>query len=318
MPARPELLTYPGPMGENEARECGLRPTVLGEIDPAHTTTEDTKRAACELLARGVDLLLFAGGDGTARDIYDVVATRAPVVGIPTGCKIHSGVFAASPVAAGELARLFLEGRVRATAELEVLDIDEDAFRLGEVKARLYGFLRVPDERRLTQGAKAGGHGLTSEANIAAIAERLVEDMRPGRLAIIGSGTTPRGVMDRLGLPHTLLGIDVVRDGALVARDAGERELLDLLAQNAEAELIVTPIGGQGYIFGRGNQQLSPAVIRRVGLGGVKVVATTQKLLALPGQRIRADTGDVELDQLLRGPRRVITGYRETAMVELV
>lgn len=332
-----ELLTYPGPMGEEEAAAAGFAPTVLGAVDPERTTSADTRRAAAEMLERGVDLLFFAGGDGTARDIHDVVGDRVPVVGIPSGCKIHSGVFAAHPSAAGELARLFLEGRVTRTHELEVMDIDEEAFRHDELRARLYGYLRVPHEPRLTQGSKAGGRGLSEEAAVDSIAERVVEEMRPGVLYLIGSGTTTRGVMRRLDLPHTLLGVDVVLDGVLVATDAAERDLLGLFDATAagrasegaarasdaagdlgggrDAAIVVTPVGGQGFIFGRGNQQLSPEVIRQVGVENVLVLATPAKLAGLPFQRMRVDTGDGEVDAALRGPRRVVTGYRESAVV---
>lgn len=331
-----ELVTYAGPMGEEEAVGAGFRPTVLGAIGPGHTSGTDTRRAACEMLGHGVDLLLFAGGDGTARDIYDAVGDHLPVVGIPTGCKIHSGVFATNPRAAGDLARLFLTGTITRTGELEVMDIDEDAFRHDELRARLYGYLRVPLEPRLTQGAKAGGRGRSEEAAVAAIAERIVEEMRPGRTYIIGSGTTTRAIMERLGLPNTLLGVDVVRDGGVVVADASERELLEVLAPGAPvpvgassadaagsrpapgAEIVVTPVGGQGFIFGRGNQQLSPEVIRRVTPANVRVIATSAKLVGLPFHRMRVDTTDPEVDDMLRGYRRVVTGYRESAVVEVV
>lgn len=357
--ARIEVVTYPGPMGEEESLAAGFRPTVLGAIDRGlgRTSADDTRRAAADMLESDIDLLLFAGGDGTARDIYDVVGDRLPVLGIPSGCKIHSGVFAATPRAAGELTRLFFEGGVVRTTELEVMDIDEEAFRHDELRARLYGYLRVPFEPRLTQGSKVGGRGLSEAAAAYSIAERVVEDMRPGRLYLIGSGTTPRGIMQRLGLANTLLGVDAVRDGRLVASDAAEGELLALLgeagdapggltpradtalgaavgpaavghtddvpsaagpATDAGAEIVVTPVGGQGFIFGRGNQQLSPDVIRRVGVENVSVIATPAKLVGLPFHRMRVDTGDAEVDERLRGYRRVITGYRETAVVEVV
>jgi predicted polyphosphate/ATP-dependent NAD kinase len=174
-----ELVTYAGVMGADEAAVCGFTPTVVGSIDETqYTTARDTKEAAQAILDYGVDLLLFAGGDGTARDIYDVVGDKVLVLGIPSGCKIHSGVFGHNPGAAGHLAGLFLEDRVRRVAELEVMDIDEDAFRCGEVKGQLYGYMRVPDEPRFTQGAKGGGHSMGDEFYTRAIAERIVGDMK--------------------------------------------------------------------------------------------------------------------------------------------
>jgi predicted polyphosphate/ATP-dependent NAD kinase len=270
------------------------------------------------MLREAVDLLLFAGGDGTARDIYDALSDRLPVLGIPTGCKIHSAVFAANPRSAGELARCLLEGKVRTTRFLEVMDIDEECFRRGELRARLYGYLRVPDEPRLTQGAKAGGGSLSEKGAAESIAAGIVENMRPGRLYLVGSGTTPLAVMQRLDLPGSLLGIDAVRDRTLLAGDVNERALLSLLREAAAAEIIVTPVGGQGYIFGRGNQQLSPEVIRRVGPDNVTLIATPAKLAGLPLNRLRVDTTDPQVDEMLRGWRRVRTSYRDSAVVEVV
>lgn len=342
------LLTARGMMGEAEARAAGLEPEVVG-VEPGDadaaagdadapigaTTPADTREAARRMVAAGVDLILFAGGDGTARDIYDALADPAPaigfpapaefgdvrphdllpVIGIPAGCKIHSAVYAATPAAAGELARRYVEGAVTRYAEFEVMDIDEEAFRAGDVRARLYGFLRVPEDRRLMQGAKVGGRGLTDGAAAQAIAERVTEGMQTGRLYLIGPGTTTRAIKDRLGLEGTLLGVDAVCDGRLVARDATEAELLALLPPGQHATIVVTVIGGQGYIFGRGNQQLSPAVIRRVGVENLVVVATQGKLTALSAGRLRVDTGDDELDALLRGYRRVVAGYSEEAVL---
>lgn len=313
-----ELVTYAGPMGADEAVECGFEPTIVGSLEAGlRTTAEDTKKAAKALLDAGVDLILFAGGDGTARDLHDVVGGRAVVLGIPSGCKIHSGVYARNPAAAGDLAGLFVEDRVRRIAELEVMDIDEDAFRAGEVKARLYGYMRVPDEPRFTQGAKGGGHGANDETTTRFIAERVVKDMKPGVAYLVGSGTTTRAIMERLGLPNTLLGIDVVRDGQLVAADCTEKQLLEIVDEGP-AEIILTPVGGQGYILGRGNQQLSPDVLKKVGTHNVTIIATAAKISSLPDQRIRVDTGDVEVDEMLRGPRRVLINFSEVAVLEVV
>jgi predicted polyphosphate/ATP-dependent NAD kinase len=314
-----EFMAYAGVMGADEAVECGFSPTLVGAIDGEQATTAaDTKRAAQALLDVDVDLILFGGGDGTARDIYDVIGNQTLVLGIPCGVKIHSGVYAQNPGAAGNLAGLFLEGRVTRIAELEVMDIDEDAFREGEVKARLYGYMRVPDEPRFTQGAKGGGHNMSDDFYTRAIAERIVANMKPDKLYLIGSGTTTRPIMEKLGLANTLLGIDVVENGQLVAADCTERQLLGLIPDGQPAEIVLTPVGGQGYILGRGNQQLSPEVLRRVGPQNITIIATAAKINSLPNQQIRVDTGDVEVDALLRGPRRVVTNYSEVSIVEVV
>ncbi|MCF7935779.1 MAG: ATP-NAD kinase family protein [Synergistales bacterium] len=305
------LCTAPGLMGEEEARQCDLPCEVCGPSSGSETTREDTLAAARAMEERGVDLLLFAGGDGTARDIYEALGLSLPVLGIPSGVKIHSAVFATTPERAGELAGRFAEKRI-ALRSLEVMDIDEEAFRKGEVRARLYGYLRVPYERRFVQGLKAGSSP-SEEGSQAQIASFVTEELERERLYLVGSGTTPRAIMRQLGLSDTLLGVDAVRSEGLVGSDLNEQGILSIL-EGEGASLIVTPVGGQGYLFGRGNQQLSPAVLRRVTKRNILVVATPGKLHALAGRPLLVDTGERSLDEALSGYIRVITGYRETTM----
>lgn len=304
-----QIVTYPGEMGEDAARVCGLEPTVIGSIEAQRTTAEDTWRAAAEMLRLPVDLLLFAGGDGTARDIHAAVGAALPVLGIPTGVKIHSAAFATNPRSAGALAAAYLQGGVCRLREAEVMDLDEEAFRRGVVSSRLYGYLNVPFERRLIQGLKMASRPGES-ASLRAIACDVVDNMERGRLYIIGPGTTTRGITSRLGLDKTLIGVDVVLDGEMVAADVNEVQLLELLGDRA-AKIIVAPIGGQGYIFGRGNQQISPQVIKKVGKENVIVVSAPEKLYALSGRPLLVDTGDVVVDRMLGGYIRVVTGYDE-------
>jgi predicted polyphosphate/ATP-dependent NAD kinase len=309
--AQIELITYPEEMGETEAREAGFEPRIIGRIDPGRTTGEDTIRAGREMAAMALDLLLFAGGDGTARDIYQAIELEVPVVGIPAGVKIHSGVYAINPARAARLTEMYLRGQVNALKEVEVMDIDEEAFRQGRISARLYGYLKVPLERRLTQGAKvSSAKGEHETLAMQAIAEQIVETMEADCLYIIGSGTTPRAIMGRLSLKNTLLGIDIIQNGEILAMDLNENQILDLV-DDQEAKIIVTPIGGQGYIFGRGNQQLSPDVIKKVGVCNVIVIATQNKLNSLKRKPLLVDTGDPEADNMLRGYMKVVTGYRE-------
>jgi predicted polyphosphate/ATP-dependent NAD kinase len=282
---------------------------VTGCIEPDRTSARDTRQAAQDMLRLKVTLLLFAGGDGTARDIYAAIGEELPVLGIPAGVKIHSAVYAANPASAGELARSYLQGKVSRLRQAEVMDVDEAAFRQGVVSARLYGYLKIPFERRLVQARKAPS-GPGEEAAMAAIAAEVVGSMQADWLYILGPGTTTRAITARLGLPKTLIGVDVVAHGKLVAADANESRLLELLA-GGQARIVVTPIGGQGYIFGRGNQQISPQVIRRVGNDNVLVVSTPGKIHALGGRPLWADTGDGEVDEMLSGYRRIITGYHE-------
>jgi predicted polyphosphate/ATP-dependent NAD kinase len=306
------VLAAPGAMGEEEARAAGLVPETLGAAGPGPTTAADTARAARAMADRGVALLLFAGGDGTARDVMAAVGTRVPVLGVPAGVKMQSAVFASSPRAAGLLARRALSGGVP-MREREVMDIDEAARREGRVSARLHGVLLCPVAEDLMQGVKVGG-GRDEGAALASLAEAVARALPAGVLALLGPGTTMRAVADRLGVAKTLLGVDVARDGRIVAADAGEAAILAVLAEDDPAVIVVSPIGGQGFLFGRGNQPMSPAVLRRVGLGNVLVAATEAKLAGLPGHVLRVDTGDAGLDDRLAGYRRVITGVGTEAV----
>jgi predicted polyphosphate/ATP-dependent NAD kinase len=336
-----EVVTWPGEMGEDEARAAGFEPRVLGDFDGRRsyvfceqersgeavaitcddfvfTTPADTGQAARDLMAAGVDLILFAGGDGTARDICNAVGQGVPVIGVPAGVKIHSAVYAATPAAAGDVAALFLHERPAAVRlrEGEVMDIDEQAFRENRVSAHLYGYLSVPYVRGLTQSAKAGGVA-GEERALNDVATEVIRDMSPGVLYILGPGTTTRTIMTRLGLEKTLLGVDAVRDGALAGRDLTEAGLLRLLDAHPAAHIVVAVIGGQGHILGRGNQQISPAVIRRVGTAAITVIATQTKLLSLEGRPLLVDTGDPALDAELGGYAKVVSGLGERTMYKV-
>jgi len=273
-----KVLTCPGDMGELVARSCGFECQVVGEINPGRTTAEDTRRGALAMRELGLDLLLFAGGDGTARDIYEAVGQDQVVLGIPAGVKIHSAVYATSPRAAGQLALDFLQGRVSKLAEAEVMDVDEEGFRQGRLSARLYGYLRIPQHASLVQSGKVAS--ASEESSLASIAHDVIESMEDGWLYILGPGTTTRAISEALALPKTLLGVDVVMDWQLLAQDANEDKLLELL-QGRQAKIIITPIGGQGALLGRGNQQISPQVLKMVGRENVLVVSTREKLYAL-------------------------------------
>lgn len=307
-----EIITYPGEMGENAARTCGFEPTVIGSIDKDNTIPQDTKNAALDMKKLDVDLILFAGGDGTARDIYDSVGISIPVLGIPTGVKIHSAVYGQNPKRAGELISLFVQGRVIEFKELEVMDIDEDAFREGRVIARLYGYLKVPFEKRFVQSRKSGGIK-TEEASLHGIAYYIIDSMSDDYIYIIGPGTTTRPIMEKLGLKNSLLGMDVVHKKKLVANDVSENELLDLI-DGKKAKIILTIIGGQGHIFGRGNQQLSPAVLNKVKKENIIVVSTREKLNTIFGSPMLIDTGDRKTDSMLEGYYKVVVGYEDFIM----
>ena len=330
LPYKDELLicTGAGHMGGELAQRMGFRTEVLpvgadtgaakapadADILAASafcfaTAGSDTIALGKRLLNEQADLLLFAGGDGTARDIYQAVGTELVCVGIPAGVKIHSPVYAKNPGAAGKLAAMWMSGRIKRYEEKEVLDIDEDAYRSGHINTALYGYLKIPAERALTQNRKAPTP-LSDEAAIESIAYEVTDHMEPDVVYLVGAGTTTRGVMKKLGLPNTLIGVDVVENGKVLENDAyGERILSHI--RGKRAKLILTVTGGQGFLFGRGNQQLTPEVIRTVGKENLIILATSSKLAELRGNPLLVDTGDDALNEELGGYYRVITGYKE-------
>ncbi len=307
---RIELYTCSGAMGEDAAVRCGFEPQVIVETEEP-TSPDDTEKAAIKMAEAKVALILFAGGDGTARNIYHALGENAemPVIGIPAGVKIHSAVYATNPRSAGELAGQFLQEAGLPLRRAEVMDIDEEAFRGGRLSARLYGYLYVPSAGEQMQHLKIGG-AETAEAVLEAIAEQVVENMEKDVVYVIGPGSTTVPIMEKMELEYTLLGVDVVINGELIAADVSEKQLLELI-ENKPAKIIVTVIGGQGYIFGRGNQQISAEVIKKVGRKNIIVAAARDKILSLEHNRLFVDTGDEEVNEMLSGYMKVVTGYKE-------
>lgn len=306
-----DIVTCSREMGENEARECGFGPRVIYAGANERTSSADTVKAAKEMAELRVALLLFAGGDGTARDIYEAVDQSVPVLGIPTGVKIHSAVFAVTPRSAGDLGVMYLQGMQAVVREAEVMDIDEEAFRENRVSSRLYGYLRVPYEKTLVQSAKAAA-APGEESATHAIANDIVDNMEGDCVYIIGPGTTTRPIMERLGLRKTLLGVDAVYKHQLLGSDLNEAQLLQV-TKDRKSRIIVSVIGNQGFMFGRGNQQLGPELIKKTGRENIIVVATPSKLASLRGAPLLVDTGDNDVDKSLTGYVKVITGYGRSA-----
>lgn len=308
-----KLYTYPYEMGEDEAKDSGfINPVVIGTIVKGETTPEDTKKAALKMAKRGVELLLFVGGDGTARDIYDAIDSEVPVLGIPAGVKIHSSVFAITPQHAGDLVEKFIKKDLPLRAT-EVMDLDENLFRKGKISAQLYGYMNVPFERKLIQGAKSRSSFSTNK--IREIAQFIVDNMSEEYYYILSTGTTVKAIGDILRIDKTLLGVDLVYKKKLIGKDLNEKELLKFIVDK-RAKIIVTVIGGQGYIFGRGNQQISPQIIRMVGKKNLIVIATQDKLISL-GRPLLVDTGESGCDKYLSGYMRVITGYNEESICKV-
>ena len=311
------FLAPSGAMGEEPLAATGLAAEIIYEPD-AKTAAEDTKKAAQAMLDAGASLIVFTGGDGTARDVCSVVGDKVPVVGVPAGVKIHSGVYAKRPLDAGRLVKNFIAGEVRNYVLSEVEDIDEDAFREGKVRARLYGYMRVPDDSRYMQDRKAGGSG--GEAGQAEeLAAYVIAQMKAGELYLIGSGSTTDAVMKGLGLHGTLLGVDAVEDGRLTGSDLREEQIFGLLAQREpeKRHLIITIIGGQGSLFGRGNQQISPRIIRMLHKSSIMIIATPSKMAQLFEKPLTVDTGDAALDEELKGYVKVVTGFGRFLMAKI-
>ncbi len=310
-------FTCAGEMGADLLDRTGM----AGEtVDIVHTpatpsTPEDTRAAAAVCASRPVDLLLFCGGDGTARDVVEAVDRRLPVLGIPSGVKMHSGVFAVDPRAAAEALAAFLRGQLR-VGDSEVLDLDEEAYREGEWRVRMYATARTLVEPNLVQADKMMFAEMSEESVRLELAEHFRDLFaeEPNTLFLLGPGSTLESVATRLRIPKTLLGIDAAVGGKLVASDLDEKGILALLDRYPKVKLVVSPIGAQGFVLGRGNLQLSPAVVRRIGSRNLLVVATPAKLAATPV--LRVDTGDEALDAEIRRKEYlfVLIGYRTTKL----
>ena len=312
--------TAGGLMGERELTDAGW---ALGEFEvvyrpPERSSSADT-RAACEVLMRTkADLILFCGGDGTARDIFETVGVSIPILGIPAGVKMHSGVFGVNPAIVSEIMQEYLDDRLGSSL-VEIMDLDEDLYRKGQWKVRLFGQARTPHEPNYIQAGKLMIESESDDEVKEGIAEHMLDRLGAMRdsLWILGSGSTLETIAKSLHIEKTLLGVDAVFDGQLVARDADERTLLELLAKHPKAVLVVSPIGAQGFVLGRGNLQLSPEVIRKIGIDNIIITATPSKLARTPV--LRVDTGDAELDRELNEKSFfVVTGYRQVTLRSIV
>lgn len=304
------FLTASGGMGQGALTDLGFSFEVvynlIGESGPS-----DTVAVCKELLTRNTELIIFCGGDGTARDVMDVVSENIPCIGIPSGVKMHSAVFANTPEEAGEVANAFIHGDT-ATKLAEVMDVDEVAFRQGELKARLYGYLRVPLNDNGMQPPKGSVFASNDDEQKEVIAQYVVDSMEKDTVYVLGPGTTTKAIADKMGLKKTLLGVDVYRDGALLWEDASEADLLRAV-KDVKVKLVLTPIGHQGFVLGRGNQQISPRVVETVGMKNIQIIATPEKLRET--NVLRSDSGDTELDLKMRGYQKVLVGYAQYRMV---
>jgi len=299
------FLTPSGEMGEDALKETSPGRIQVVSFFGKDSTAQDTKIAAQRFLEEGVDLILFCGGDGTARDIFDIVGRNVPILGIPAGVKMYSGVFAINPAIAAEIVTKF---EIQSLRDSEVMDVDEDAYRAGELKTRLYGIARVPSLAGRTQVSKKVYEDSDEERIKKEIARFINEIMIPGVLYILGAGTTTESIAQEAGMNKTLLGVDAIKNRKMVAMDLDEKSLWALLRDGQEAKILLSPIGAQGFILGRGNQQISARIVNRVGIRNIIVVATPHKLRETP--LLYVDSGDPFLDRSFGDTIQVVSGYR--------
>lgn len=298
------FLTPSGRMGEDALKETVSDRIQVISNPENDSTAQDTKIAAQRFCEEGVDLILFCGGDGTARDIFDIVGRNVPILGIPAGVKMYSGVFAVNPVIAAEIVTKF---EIQLLRDSEVMDVDEDAYRAGELKTHIYGIARVPSLAGKTQFSKQIFEGGDEERVKMEIARFFNEIMIPDVLYILGAGTTTEYIARETGVNKTLLGVDAIKNRKMVAMDLDEKTLWALLEHGQEAKILISPIGAQGFILGRGNQQISARIVKRVGIRNIVVVATPHKLRETP--LLYVDSGDPAIDKEFGDSVLVVSGY---------
>jgi predicted polyphosphate/ATP-dependent NAD kinase len=311
------ILTCSGEMGETAAQHVCIRSIVLSTISDGATTAADTKIAATRILENGPELLLFVGGDGTARDLLPVVGNKTPLLGVPSGVKMHSAVFAATARAAGEVARNYLLASDRQSLLQDAEILDREIISSGEypLSPKLYGMVRTPQLSFLVPGAKSSSR-LTEMAALDGAINRSRETIEDERVSLIGPGSTMQALKRKLGFEGTPLGVDAAKDGRCLATDVGEEEILELI-KDRPARIVLSIVGGQGFLFGRGNQQLSARVIREVGIDNIVVVSSLEKLTALPGNCLLVDTGDENLDDDLAGYVKILVSSMRTVMMQV-
>lgn len=299
------LLTGGGAMGEDIARAAGFVPEIVHRATGA-STGADTTACVAACVAAGAQLILFVGGDGTARDVL-AARPEVPVLGVPAGVKMHSGLFATSPRAAAAMLGRVISGAAIDSVAAEVIDRDAD----GHI--RLFGCLKTlaHPARQAAKAARAD-----PDAALAGAIAEVAAIVRAAPLCLIGPGLTMHRLKTALGARGTLLGIDVFADGGLVIEDASQAQLLALTGDQVPL-LVLGVVGGQGFLLGRGNQQLGPELLTRLAWPPV-IIASAAKLAALPRPELLVDSGDAGLDARLAGHVQVRTGARQAMMMRIV
>jgi len=313
---RIEISTCPGIMGQKEAEAASFPVQILPMKIIGETSAEDTKNAVRLLIAAKVDLIVFVGGDGTAKDIFDAMqgCGEVPVLGVPSGVKMYSGIFAVNPSDAVDVILAFIENRAEIT-DFEIMDVDEKAIRSDAFSVKLHGLMKGPFVPMRIQGSKQiSPETVDEKENQTATARFVIEEMQPEATYILGPGTTVKRIAELLGVEKTVLGVDVYKKGKVIL-DVDEKRILEEVDDWRTTWIILSPIGHQGILLGRGNQQISPEIIKHVGKQRIIVAATKSKLQSIEGSILRVDTGDAEVDKILRGYIRIVTDYKEWRII---
>lgn len=264
--------TPQGTMGSDILQESGVTQLEVITRPGPETTAKDTINFIEALCRRDAELIIFVGGDGTARDVLSANACDLPAIGVPAGIKMYSSVFSINVESASRLIKSISDGHYD-VRKCEVVDIDEQKFGLGKLDIMLYGELSTPVSQYMVSQSKAE----YSQVNSEGISEYLGEKMEPGKCYIIGPGSTCKSVLPSSEQQTNLLGVDILIDSKVVVSDADERTIFHF-ASERESFIIVSPIGGQNFLLGRGNRQISGRVVESVGWDHVWVISSQEKL----------------------------------------
>ena len=318
-----DLFICGGKMGFDWIQEIPFSNVkVIGDWQ-GKTSAEDTSLAVELLLDENVDLILYAGGDGTTRDIIEKLnlldSSELPLIGVPSGVKMYSGCFAEDTQAAAEVLAAWINGEL-GFSTTEVLDMDEDSYRMGEWKIDMFGQATTPASPLWIQGSKHQIQAIGEDEVLESLSEHILElYLKDDYLIVWGAGGSLNKIAKLCGLSTTLLGIDITKGNELIGTDLSEKELISILEDSSDEKivLLLSPMGGQGFLIGRGNLQLSPDVLRKIGIENIMGVATPAKLLSI--SRIRIDTGDISLDKEIREKKyiKMIQGYRTIKIVKI-
>jgi predicted polyphosphate/ATP-dependent NAD kinase len=314
-----QWFTCSGEMGYDELKNNGITNIeIVYSPSCKNTSSEDTKNACKKLLEKNVDMVLFCGGDGTARDVFEIIENKIPLLGIPSGVKMHSGVFGVNTSATAKMIHEFVNHTLT-VGDAEIMDLDEERYRRGEWNIKLFGIAKGIVEPTYVQVGKSCFESVSDDEIKDELTEHIVDEIEENKdfLFLFGSGGTIDYIAKKINLDNTLLGIDGVYNKKLVGKDLNEEGILRLLEKYPKAKVILSPIGAQGFILGRGNLQLSPNVIKKIGLDNIIVISTPAKLLSTPV--LRVDTGDKELDRMFveKEYMMVVIGYRLSRVVKI-